>query len=134
MIKRLINTYKGTIVNKFLPDILENGQYLEEENIDIIGLEIQLPNKKIKIIKDRDSKYSDLFVNDKVIVNEYACQYDYQGYLNELRAIIDNSYSTYPESKRKVLYDKFYMTKEDYEKTPKSIIIYEIDFDNLKEN
>ena len=61
MIKRLINTYKGTIVNKFLPDILENGQYLEEENIDIIGLEIQLPNKKIKIIKDRDSKYSDLF-------------------------------------------------------------------------
>lgn len=133
MTKKLINTYKGTIINKFLPEILENGQYLDEENIDIIGLEIKLPNNKIKIIKDRDSDYADLFVKDNVIVNEFACQYDYQGYLNALRDIIDDYYSAYSEDKRKLIFNKFYVTKEEYEKKPKAIINYEIVF-NKEQN
>lgn len=127
MNKKLLKTHAGIVTDKFLPDVLKNGEYLNEEKIHIIGLKIKIDDKEIKIIKDRNSKYSDLFVNDKVIINKYGYLYDYPNFLKELKKEIDKLYSAYSEEKRKKLFDKLYISEEEYKVKPRYIIRYEIE-------
>ena len=74
MNKILLEKLDGIIIDKYLPDVFEDGQYLEEENVHYIGLKIKVGDKIIKLVKDRNSYYSDLFVDDKVILNKLPTQ------------------------------------------------------------
>ena len=126
MNKILKETLNGTIVNKFLPEVYENGQYLDEENVDIIGLEVLCNDKKIKIIKPRGSEYSSLFVGDNVILNKYLIVGTYEEYI---KLIYDYAYSYYADknSKEEIL-KKYQISQEEFRQNPKGIIDYEITF------
>lgn len=126
MNKILKETLSGTIVNKFLPEVYENGQYLDEENVDIIGLEVLCNDKKIKLIKPRSSDYSSLFVGDNVILNKHLIVGTYEEYIKLIYDYVYNYYSN--KSNKEEILKKYQISKEEFRQTPKGIIDYEITF------
>ena len=129
MNKILLEKLDGVVVDKYLPEVFENGQYLEEENIHYIGLKVKINNRIIKIIKDRNSQYSDLFVDDMVHINKYAIKCNYQEYIDNLKTEINKLCLNYDEDVKKLYYRKAYISEEEFNRKPKVLINYEIVFE-----
>lgn len=129
MNKILLEKLNGIIVDKYLPEVFEDGQYLEEENVHYIVLKIKVGDIIIKLVKDRNSYYSDLFVDDKVILNKYAIKYNYQDYIENLRNEINKLCLNYDDDVKKIYYRKSYISEEEFNKKPRVLIDYEIIFE-----
>ena len=129
MNKILLEKLDGIIIDKYLPEVFEDGQYLEEENVHYIGLKIKVGDKIIKLVKDRNSYYSDLFVDDKVTLNKYAIKYNYQDYIENLRNEINKLCLNYDDAVKKIYYRKSYISEEEFNKKPRVLIDYEIMFE-----
>lgn len=129
MNKILLEKLNGIIVDKYLPEVFEDGQYLEEENVHYIVLKIKIGDKIIKLVKDRDSYYSDLFVDDKVILNKYAIKCNYQSYIENLRNEINKLCLNHDDDVKKLYYRKSYISEEEFNKKPRVLIDYEIMFE-----
>ena len=128
MNKKLLSEIEGTITNIFVPEKFGQYGYVLEDEVNIICLEIETKDGKIKIIKPRDSKYSKLFVKDKVLLKKYSLEYDYSKYLEEIKNIINNYYSAHRENYKKLIYRRYYCSEDDYKQNPRKIIDYEIVF------
>ena len=129
MNKILLEKLDGIIIDKYLPEVFEDGQYLEEENVHYIVLKIKIGDKIIKLVKDRNSYYSDLFVDDKVTLNKYAIKCNYQNYIENLRNEINKLCLNYDEDVKKLYYRKSYVSEEKFNKKPRVLIDYEIVFE-----
>lgn len=129
MNKILLEKLNGIIVDKYLPEVFEDGQYLEEENVHYIVLKIKVGDIIIKLVKDRNSYYSDLFVDDKVILNKYAIKCNYQDYIENLRNEINKLCLNYDDDVKKIYYRKSYISEEEFNKKPRVLIDYEIIFE-----
>ena len=128
MNKKLLSELDGTITNIFVPEKFGQYGYVLEDQVNIICLEIETKEGKIKIIKPRDSKYSKLFVKDKVLLKKYSLDYAYPKYLKEIKNIINNYYSVHSEEYKKLMYRKYCCSENEYNQNPRRIIDYEIVF------
>ncbi len=128
MNKKLLSELDGTITNIFVPEKFGQYGYVLEDQVNIICLEIETKEGKIKIIKPRDSKYSKLFVKDKVLLKKYSLEYAYPKYLKEIKNIINNYYSVHSEEYKKLMYRKYCCSENEYNQNPRRIIDYEIVF------
>ncbi len=128
MSKVLKETLNGVVIKKYVPNVYENGQYIDEEKIDIITIEVKCGNNVIRLVKPRDSKYSQLFVNDEVTLNKYLIAGDYDTYVNNIEEYIYNYNSA--NADKGAIFDKCVITKEEFDKRPVGIIDYEINFEN----
>lgn len=129
MNKKLIGSYKGKIVNKYLPKVYDGYQFADEEKIDIIGLDAKINDKVIKLIKPRYSKYADLLVDDEVIVNKYKLIEPYEDHIKSIKEYINNYYSEKTEEEKEKIFEKNYLSKEEFNKKPRALIDYEIVFE-----
>ena len=126
MIKKLIGSYKGVVVNKYLPTVFDGYQDLPEELIQIIGIDVKVNDKIIKLIKPRYSEYSNLFVADKVNINEYKLIGNYEEFLASLKEYINNYFSSKSKEYKDKIFNKYFITEEEYNKNPQALIDYEI--------
>ncbi len=129
MNKILKEKLNGIVVKKYVPNVYENGQYIDEEKIDIIELEIKCADKIIKLVKPRESDYSRLFVNDSVVLDKYLISGNYEEYIEILRQYIYNYNSANPDKEN--IFNRYNIAKEEFNKKPLGIIDYEINFSNL---
>ncbi len=131
MKKILLQEMKGSIINIFIPKVQGSNDFLPENKVDIIAIEIDTEEGTKKLIKPRNSKYSSLMKGKQVKIRKYALEYDYNNYLNALKNIIDNYYSEYKEESKKNIYKKYFCSSEEFKNHPRKLIEYEIlDYDN----
>lgn len=129
MNKKLIDTYNGKIVNKYLPEVFDGYQFKDEEETEIIGIDVNIGDKIIKLIKSRYSNYANLLVGDEVLINEYQLIEPYENHINSIKKYIDNHYSFKTKEERIKMFEQVFVTEEDFNKNPKALIDYEIIFE-----
>ena len=132
MNKTLKESLNGEVVKKYLPNIYKDGQFLYEEDIDIIVVLVNCNDKIIKLVKPRESAYSRLFVKDKVVLNKYLITGTYEDYIKNIKKYIYNYNSDNPNKEK--IFEKNKISKEEFDKKPLGIIDYEIDFNLSKAN
>lgn len=125
MQKELISKTTGKVKRIFIPDVYDNGGYLPEDEVDVIGFVISVDDKELRIIEPRHSEFANVFVGDDLTVNKYVISYNYEEYIETLKGKINLYHSNLSEEKKEQLFRKYYFTKEAYGEF-KKIIDYEI--------
>ena len=126
MNKKLVEVIEGTIENIFIPDVYEDGGFVDESFNDLIGFNIKTKDVILKIIEKENEVNLSLYKKDNIKINKYVIVCDYTNYNNKIKELVDLYFSNYNELQKQEECSKYYISMDKYNVSPRQIIEYEI--------
>ena len=126
MNKKLVEIIEGTIENIFIPEVYEDGGFVDESFNDLIGFNIKTKDGILKIIEKENEVNLSLYKKDNIKINKYVIVCDYTNYNNKIKELVDLYFSNYNELQKQEECSKYYISMDKYNVSPRQIIEYEI--------
>ena len=126
MNKKLVEIIEGTIENIFIPEVYEDGGFVDESFNDLIGFNIKTKDGILKIIEKENDINLSLYKKDNIKINKYVIVCDYNNYNNKIKELVDLYFSNYNELQKQEECSKYYIPMDKYNVSPRQIIEYEI--------
>lgn len=126
MNKKLVEIIEGTIENIFIPEVYEDGGFVDESFNDLIGFNIKTKDGILKIIEKENDVNLSLYKKDNIKINKYVTLCDYNNYNNKIKELVDLYFSNYNELQKQEECSKYYISMDKYNVSPRQIIEYEI--------